>query len=148
MPVAELSSDDEPARAVAPAGLATPCPARIVPGSRRQTGRHGISKSSGDEKDETIEDPNLGERQGIEPDVLNPEKTQGGSRPQSPLASSFANAAIVPRSQRRGLLGRLTLIPEVERPYEYKNSTKWMITAVVALAAAAAPMGSGIFLRE
>ncbi|TVY81144.1 MFS transporter OpS2, partial [Lachnellula suecica] len=53
---------------------------------------------------------------------------------------------IVPRSKRRGLLGRFAIIPEVERPFEYKNSTKWFLTLVVALAAAAAPMGSSIFL--
>ncbi|GAB1313897.1 Putative quinidine resistance [Madurella fahalii] len=62
-------------------------------------------------------------------------------------ASSFANTnTIIPRADRRGLLGRFTLIPEIERPYEYKNSTKWMITAIVALAAAGAPMGSSIFM--
>jgi len=56
--------------------------------------------------------------------------------------------SIVPRSRRRGLLGRFAcIIPEVERPYEYKNSTKWFITFIIALAAAAAPMGSAIFLR-
>ncbi|TVY29592.1 MFS transporter [Lachnellula hyalina] len=55
--------------------------------------------------------------------------------------------SIVPRSRRRGLLGRFAcIIPEVERPYEYKNSTKWFITFIIALAAAAAPMGSAIFL--
>jgi hypothetical protein len=71
------------------------------------------------------------------------------SRSPSRAASSFANANTntVPRAQRRGLLGRFTVIPEVERPYEYKNGTKWIITAIVALAAAGAPMGSGIFLR-
>lgn len=56
---------------------------------------------------------------------------------------------IVPQSKRRGLLGRFAfIIPEVERPYEYKNNTKWFITFVVAIAAAAAPMGSAIFLRK
>ncbi|KAL6891726.1 MFS general substrate transporter [Trichoderma longibrachiatum] len=52
---------------------------------------------------------------------------------------------IVPRAQRRGVLARLTLVPEVERPYEYKNSTKWGITLTIALATAAAPLGSSIF---
>ena len=55
---------------------------------------------------------------------------------------------IVPRAKRRGLLARLTVIPEVERPYEYKRSTKWFITFQVAIAAAAAPMGSAILLRK
>ncbi|KAK4200721.1 putative dityrosine transporter [Triangularia verruculosa] len=70
--------------------------------------------------------------------------TQNRSR----RSSSFVrpNNPIVPRSQRRGLFGRFAVIPEVESPLEYKRGTKWTITAVVALAAAAAPMGSGIFL--
>jgi hypothetical protein len=68
-------------------------------------------------------------------------------RPPS-ILSSYTNTRAVPRSQRRGLLGRVALIPEVENPYEYKTSTKWTITAIVALAAAAAPMGSGIFMRR
>ena len=55
--------------------------------------------------------------------------------------------SVVPRSKRRGLFGRFTLIPEIERPYDYKSSTKWTITAAVALATAAAPMGSSIFYR-
>ncbi|KAL1842005.1 hypothetical protein VTJ49DRAFT_6171 [Mycothermus thermophilus] len=72
------------------------------------------------------------------------EKTPS-NRPPS-RHSTYANTNAVPRAQRRGLFGRFTIIPEVERPYEYKSSTKWTITAIVALAAAAAPMGSGIFM--
>uniref|UniRef100_A0A0D2Y6F8 Major facilitator superfamily (MFS) profile domain-containing protein n=1 Tax=Fusarium oxysporum (strain Fo5176) TaxID=660025 RepID=A0A0D2Y6F8_FUSOF len=37
--------------------------------------------------------------------------------------------SIVPRSQRRWLLDRFALIPEVNNSYEYRNSTKWGITA-------------------
>lgn len=54
---------------------------------------------------------------------------------------------IVPRSQRRGLLSRFSVVPEAESPYEYKNSTKWGITLTIALATAAAPLGSSIFYR-
>ena len=54
----------------------------------------------------------------------------------------------VPRSQRRGLLGRFTIVAEVENPYDYNNRLKWFITFMVALAAAAAPMGSSIFFRK
>ncbi|KAK0745317.1 major facilitator superfamily domain-containing protein [Apiosordaria backusii] len=70
------------------------------------------------------------------------------SQSRSRRSSSFvrSNNRIVPRSQRRGLFGRFTIIPEVEFPLEYRRGTKWTITAVVALAAAGAPMGSGIFL--
>ncbi|TKA65688.1 hypothetical protein B0A49_08555, partial [Cryomyces minteri] len=52
----------------------------------------------------------------------------------------------VPRSERRGLLARLTVIPEVEEPHDYARKTKWTITFVVAVAGAAAPMGSAIIL--
>ncbi|KAM7190721.1 Major facilitator superfamily domain containing protein [Naviculisporaceae sp. PSN 640] len=72
---------------------------------------------------------------------------EDSTRPQPRRrSSSFARAAlVVPRSERRGLLGRFAIIPEVENPYDYNRNTKWIITAVVALAAAAAPFGSGIF---
>jgi hypothetical protein len=71
------------------------------------------------------------------------------SQPISRRVSVFARtAAIVPKSEQRGLLARLTIIPEIESPYEYTNNTKWIITAVVAMAAAGAPMGSGIFYRK
>ncbi|UNI20742.1 hypothetical protein JDV02_006804 [Purpureocillium takamizusanense] len=52
---------------------------------------------------------------------------------------------IVPRHRRRGLFGRFTIVPEVKRPYDYKNSTKWGLTATVAFATIAAPLGSSIF---
>lgn len=55
---------------------------------------------------------------------------------------------IVPKTKRRGLLAKFAIVPEVERPYDYKNSTKWTITAAISLATAAAPMGSSIFYRE
>jgi hypothetical protein len=54
---------------------------------------------------------------------------------------------VVPRSKRRGLLGRFSIIPEVDRPHDYTRKTKWLITFIVALAAAAAPLGSAIFYR-
>jgi hypothetical protein len=71
-------------------------------------------------------------------------------RPGSLHASSALsrNLSVVPRSRRRGLFGRFAVIPEVEQPYEYKNGTKWTITAVTALAGAGAPLGSSIFYRR
>jgi hypothetical protein len=51
-------------------------------------------------------------------------------------------APIVPRHLRRGLLGRLALVPETTRPTRYPRRTKWLLTFVVAMAAAAAPIGS------
>ncbi|ODA80359.1 hypothetical protein RJ55_03317 [Drechmeria coniospora] len=52
---------------------------------------------------------------------------------------------VVPRHERRGLLGRFSVVPEVKRPYDYRHSTKWGITATISLAAMAAPLGSSIF---
>lgn len=57
------------------------------------------------------------------------------------------DAVKVPRSKRRGLLGRFTLVAEVENSYDYNNKLKWFITFIVAFAAAGAPLGSSIFFR-
>ena len=54
----------------------------------------------------------------------------------------------VPRNKRRGLFANLAVLPEVEVPKHYPRKTKWFITFVVAVAGAAAPMGSAIFFRE
>jgi hypothetical protein len=69
------------------------------------------------------------------------------NHPQSIKSITPSNAPeTVPRLERRGLLGRFTLIPEITIPIHYARRTKWLITAIVALAAAAAPMGSAIIL--
>jgi len=66
-----------------------------------------------------------------------------------PDAVSIAPPPVkVPRSQRRGLFGRITILAEVEEPKNYPRRTKWFITCVIALAAAAAPLGSTIFFRK
>lgn len=54
----------------------------------------------------------------------------------------------IPRSQRRGLFGRFTLVAEVEEPKRYPRRTKWFITFNIALAAVAAPLGSAIIFRK
>jgi hypothetical protein len=64
----------------------------------------------------------------------------------SPVAKPGPQA--VPRSQRRGLLGSVTIIPEVVNPYEYKNGTKWLMTAIVSMAACTSSFGSSVFYRE
>ncbi|EUC28980.1 hypothetical protein COCCADRAFT_107726 [Bipolaris zeicola 26-R-13] len=69
---------------------------------------------------------------------------------EKPIAASIAsedvNPALVPRSQRTGLLARLAVVAEVDDAKHYARRTKWLITCVVAAAAAAAPMGSSIIL--
>jgi multidrug resistance protein len=64
----------------------------------------------------------------------------------SRTTSVIPDAILVPRTQRRGLLARFTLIPEVENPYHYTRKTKWLITFIVAFCAMAAPMGSAIVM--
>lgn len=54
----------------------------------------------------------------------------------------------VARLKRRGLLGQLALVAEVENPKTYPRKMKWFITFIVAVAGATAPMGSAIFYRE
>ena len=68
------------------------------------------------------------------------------SRARSSTRSVQREAQSVPRNERRGLLGRLTVIPEVTNPYGYSRKSKWTLTFVVAVAGAAAPMASSIVL--
>lgn len=98
-------------------------------------GRDSIHSDHSHTSHESIENV----QQEIQPTQRSKSRTSSvRSRPQS----------IVPRNKRRGLLGKLALLPEVDRPYDYKRSTKWLITLIIALAAAAGPMGSSIFLRN
>ena len=106
--------------------------------------------SKGDEVSETHEagqDETEDEHEHEHEDEQDPEEEP--VRPRSSRASSVFSRtqSVVPRSERRGIFGRFAIIPEVDRPYEYTDKTKWAITAIIALAAAAAPLGSGIFYR-
>ncbi|KAJ8116155.1 hypothetical protein OPT61_g2364 [Boeremia exigua] len=55
-------------------------------------------------------------------------------------------AVVVPRADRRGLLARFALIPEVENSYHYSRKTKWLLTSIIAFCAMAGPMGSAIVM--
>ena len=70
------------------------------------------------------------------------------SRQISGHGSGSNQPAKVPRSQRRGLFGRLTILAEVEDPKLYPRATKWFITFVVAIAGMAAPLGSTIIFGK
>lgn len=77
---------------------------------------------------------------------------RGTTSSSAPIRASIANSirpapVKVPRSNRRGLFGRFSILAEVEEPKDYPNRTKWFLTFVIALAAAAAPLGSTIFFR-
>lgn len=68
------------------------------------------------------------------------------SRAQSSVRSVRQDPVKVPRNQRRGLLGRFTLIAEVTVQYDYPRRTKWFLTFVIAVAGCAGPMASSIVL--
>ncbi|PNP51201.1 hypothetical protein THARTR1_08105 [Trichoderma harzianum] len=50
----------------------------------------------------------------------------------------------VPRQERRGLFSHFTLVAELENSSDYSNSIKWLMTAIVALAATTSSAGSSI----
>ena len=68
------------------------------------------------------------------------------SRAVSSTRSVQREAVKVPLAERRGLLARFSVIAEVVEPYHYTRQLKWTITFLVAVAGAAAPMGSSIVL--
>ena len=70
--------------------------------------------------------------------------TLEAQRPHTPPESNVEPVVKIPRSQRRGILGRFTLVAEVDRPRDLPRSKKWFITWIVAMAALVAPMGSAI----
>lgn len=80
--------------------------------------------------------------------IVDNEDVEHGNPTLSRVITPRRDAVKVPRLLRRGLLGRFSLVAEVENPYDYSNKLKWFITFIVAFAAAAAPMGSSIFFRE
>ncbi|KAI9739613.1 MAG: hypothetical protein M1834_006331 [Cirrosporium novae-zelandiae] len=87
-----------------------------------------------------------GRRQESSSSAFSQDEDEESQTPPPPLSSRSGSikAVTVRRSQRRGLFGRFTVIAEVEDAKLYPRSTKWLITFIAAMAAAAAPMGSGI----
>jgi hypothetical protein len=110
-----------------------------------------FSKEGGDSKREETDEDSIHSHSSLGSIEASPKEISVSPHQRSKSKSSSVRSrplSIIPRSKRRGLLARFTIIPEVERPYDYKRSTKWLITLQVALAAAAAPMGSAILLRK
>lgn len=77
------------------------------------------------------------------------------AQPSEPLDKAAPRAAsiaptleTVPLSERRGLLGKFSIIPEVTNPYAYSNGTKWWMTVIVSFAAITSSTGSSIFYRQ
>ncbi|EWZ37285.1 major facilitator superfamily domain-containing protein [Fusarium oxysporum f. sp. albedinis] len=107
-------------------------------GQRPGTAASSSIKSEHDVQD-TIEPVVLGEPLG------HIDTRRSTKRAQSRASSARSRAlSVVPRSKRRGLFAKLTLVPEIAYPPDYKNSTKWFLTGIIALATAAAPLGSTI----
>ena len=104
---------------------------------RVMSGQSGESRES-HESERTLSD------EGHDAQVATPHRSR--SRAQSSTRSIQKDAIVVPRGQRRGLFANLAIIAEVTEPHDYTRKRKWMITFVVAVAAAAAPMGSSIIL--
>lgn len=73
---------------------------------------------------------------------------ESGEYPPSPIGMVTTESYIIPRSKRRGMLGRLTLVPEIEDPKDYGKFTKYLITILVGAAGSTAPMASTILLRK
>lgn len=116
-------------------------------GSMMEEGDEDEEKSSSEHDNDLVPAATMGEPSGD--GIYACEQGCSPCRSRSRASSTRSRAlTIVPRAKRRGLFGRFALIPEVERPYDYKNSTKWTITAAISLATAAAPMGSSIFYRK
>ncbi|KAH6634372.1 major facilitator superfamily domain-containing protein [Chaetomium sp. MPI-SDFR-AT-0129] len=51
---------------------------------------------------------------------------------------------VIPRRERRGLLGQLTLVPELADPKKTGIVTKWLMTVIVATAAGTSSTGTSI----
>ncbi|KAH9821978.1 Major Facilitator Superfamily (MFS) transporter [Teratosphaeria destructans] len=68
------------------------------------------------------------------------------SRAKSTRSSVKQDAVKLPMAERRGLLVRLCVMAEVDNPYAYTRRKKWTITFIIAVAGAAAPMGSSLVL--
>jgi hypothetical protein len=101
-----------------------------------------------EENDDRHRDPEPEGPEGLNTGI--PPEVEAGHLSRSHSRASSARSrplVVVPRKERRGLFAQLTLIPEVERPYDYARKTKWMVTAIVAAAACTAPLGSNILYR-
>ena len=100
-----------------------------------------VSPKAPEEKEASTKSAALGQTTGIaDPGVQGPALSIKSLEPPP--------AKPVPINERRGLLARLSLIPEVDEPKNYSPRAKWTITFIVAIAGAAAPTGSGILLRK
>lgn len=107
-------------------------------------------RMSGDEQDSGVAINNLNLNRDFEMSATESPPTQPIKSPGKvePTASTIGpEIVVVPRSERRGLLGRFSVIPEITNPREYGNGTKWAMTVIVSFAAITSSTGSSIFFR-
>ncbi|KAF2215927.1 hypothetical protein CERZMDRAFT_35084 [Cercospora zeae-maydis SCOH1-5] len=111
--------------------------------SRFDPRRHSSSVSS-----RSSEDSQRTVSEGHDPQVTTHRSRSRGnhSRAHSSIRSATREAVKVPKSDRRGLLARFCVFEEVTNAQDFSRRKKWTITATVALAGAAAPVGSAIIL--
>lgn len=143
-----MTADTDPEKAVVPRDTAEI--ERPLSAHTDSTGSDADLELGHNHEDHDVEKVSS-HRDGIFPAaIIGGEPSGIAEKARSPSRASSARSrplSIVPRAKRRGLFARFAVVPEVDRPYDYKNSTKWGITFTIALATAAAPLGSSIFYR-
>ncbi|CAK3743257.1 MFS antiporter QDR3 [Lecanosticta acicola] len=105
---------------------------------------HSPRSSTSSQRTASDNDNDNNHNEGPHDHQLPPHRTR--SRATSATRSLNRVATRVPRAERRGLLARFCLLDEVTNAWDYPRKMKWILTAIVALAGAAAPMGSSIIL--
>jgi hypothetical protein len=105
--------------------------------------KHHLASSARDH-----EASNTGSRDSMDNVESNTEEVNETRKTNTNVSSIPGQLVVVPREKRRGLLARFALIPEVEDPLTYGRRTKWILTSFVALAGAAGPTASAIFMRK
>lgn len=110
---------------------------------RRRMEEHGDSQTSSPSTDDIVE------IRSHSSSTISPSATPHEHKTAEPAFSEIQQQRPVPipRGKRRGWLSNLSIVAEVQEPKDYENRTKWFITFIVAIAAAAAPVGSSIVLR-
>ena len=84
-------------------------------------------------------------------DTISPEQPGGieAGRQQQPVDHEpYPPPVTVPRSERRGILARFTILAEIENAVHYERKKKWIITSIVSLCGSVAPFSSAILLRK
>lgn len=77
-----------------------------------------------------------------------PQHADSPGKVEAQASTSRREIVVVPRSERRGMLGSFSIIPEITDPRDYSNGTKWALTIIVSLAAVTSSTGSSIFFRQ